>query len=151
MTRIGDILGNKADALARDSISFGDVHLLQLGPGEGITVKNGNLSNAKFFVVLGFDKSGNAIGGIVVNSNINHNLPTTITDYMMPVTIQQCPFLKYNSFANCSRLKVVRIDKFNAHTYRGFIEDQKLLNLIKATIIDSPYSNRQQLKEFGLI
>ena len=151
MTSIGDLLGNKADALARGSISIGDVHLLQLGSEEGITVRNGNSTKDKFFVVLGFDKSGIVIGGIVVNSKINHNLPTAVTDYLMPLTVKQCPFLKYDSFANCSQLKAVRIEKFTTLTYRGSIEDQDLLNLIKDTIIDSPYSNRQQLKEFGLI
>lgn len=151
MTNIGDLLGSGADELARRSISIGDVHLLQLGPGEGITVKGGNPSKDKFFVVLGFDKSGNVIGGIVINSKINYNLPAAVTDYLMPLTVQQCPFLKYNSFANCSQLKVVRADKFNVHTYRGTIEDQDLIDQIIGTIIDSPYSNRQQLKEFGLV
>ena len=151
MTSIGDLLGNRADTLARNSISIGDVHYLSLGAEEGITAKNGLPTKDKYFVVLGFDNKGNIIGGIVVNSHINKNLPSSITDYMLPVTVDQCPFLKYNSFANCSRLKTVAIEKFNVCTYRGRIEDDSLLELIKGALVESPYNNKQQLREFGLM
>lgn len=151
MTNIADLLGNKADSIARKSISIGDVHLLRLGSDNGITPKNGEQTREKFFVVLGFDDIGNVIGGIVVNSKINQNLPTSVTDYLMPIQVEKCPFLKYNSYANCSQLKTVRIEKFNAFTYRGRIDDIELLNQIVGTVIESPYSNKQQLKEFGII
>lgn len=151
MTVIGDLLGDKADAIARNSISIGDVHILQLGSNEGITTKNGEPTKDKFFVVLGFDDKGYIIGGIVINSKINYNLPSSVTDYLMPIKVEKCPFLKYDSFANCSRLKTVSIEKFSAHTYRGKIEDEELINQIIGTVIESPYSNKKQLKDFGLI
>lgn len=151
MTNIGDMIGNKANELARKSINIGDVHLLPLGLEEGITAKDGASTKDKFFVVLGFDNSGNIIGGIVINSKINPNLPSAVTDYLMPITKEECPFLKYDSYANCSRLKVVSREKFGAFTFRGRIDNEELLNLIKGAVIESPYANRQQLKEFGLI
>ncbi len=150
MTSIGKLLGAKADEIARNSISIGDVHLLQMGEKEGITPKNGETKD-KFFVVLGFDNKGSVVGGIVTNSRINHNLPVSVTDYLMPIKAETCPFLRYDSFANCSRLKTVRIEKFNSSTYRGKIESQELLEQIIGTIIESPYSNKKQLKEFGII
>lgn len=151
MTNIRDLLGAKADDITRGSISIGDVHLLQLGANEGITPKDGYSVKEKFFVVLGFDHNGNIIGGIVVNSKINNNLPPSVTDYLLPITVEKCPFLKYNSFANCSRLKTVKIEKFGAFTYRGRIEDQEFMSQIIKTVIESPYANKQQLKEFGII
>lgn len=151
MTSIGDILGSKADDLARENISVGDVHILPLGKAEGITPKNGQNTRDKFFIVLGFDSDGNIIGGIVINSEINRNLPTTVTDYLMRVTTKQLPFLKHDSFVNCSRLKTVSKAKFNTNTFIGHIEDAELMGFIIGAVIESPYSNRQQLKEFGII
>lgn len=151
MTTIGELLGDKADEIARISVDIGDVHLLSMGKAEGITPKDGQKEKEKFFVVLGFNGDRSVIGGIVTNSRINHNLPSSITDYWMPITEQQCPFLKYNSYANCSVLKVVSISKFSVLTYRGKIEDDEVLEMIKNTVKESPYSNKQQLREFGLV
>lgn len=52
-------------------INVGDVYLLNLDPSNGITPKNDDASRNKFFIVLGFDKEGNVIGGLVINSKIN--------------------------------------------------------------------------------
>ena len=151
MTNIGDLLGEKDDILARNSIRVGDVHMLPLGQNEGITPKDGQNEREKFFVVLGFDAEGNVIGGIVINSNINYNLPPAVTDYMMKVTVGQLPFLSHDSFINCSRLKTVRKDKFGKSTLRGSINDESLMELIIGTVIESPYANKQQLREFGIL
>ena len=150
MTTIKDLLGEQADILAKSSIAIGDVHLLPLGRGEGITPKNGD-SKAKFFVVLGFDGVGNIIGGIVINSKINHKLPNSITDYLMPISKKSCPFLDYDSFANCSHLVVVSKAKFNSSTYKGRIEDENTMEQIVGTLSESPYVSKQQLREFGII
>ena len=151
MTNIGDLLGEQADILAREAIGIGDVHILPLTPKEGITPKDGQIARNKYLIVLGFDNDGNMIGGVVVNSNINYNLPSSITDYLMPVTVSQCSFLAHDSFINCSHLVVVRKDKFNSKTFVGKIDDEELMSMIVGTITESPQINKQQLKEFGII
>lgn len=150
MTTIGDLLGERADMLMERALSVGDVHFIPLGQQEGITPKEGDFRN-KYFVILGFDKDGNIIGGIVINSSINTNLPSSITDYLMPISKEQCSFLKYDSFLNCSHLIIVSKGKFNSSTYKGTIEDQDLLSIIKGTLSESPYTSKQQLTEFGII
>ena len=151
MTKICDLLGERADELVKSSLRIGDVHMLPLGKEEGITPKNGALKRNKFFIVLGFDATGNIIGGVVINSKINTNLPSSVTDYLMPVTVQQMSFLKYNSFVNCSQLKTVAKEKFNHSTYVDHIDDEELIDSIRKTVVESPYSNRQLLKEFRII
>ena len=151
MTNIRDLLGDKADQLARGTVSVGDVHMLPLTKEEGITPKDGIDFRNKFLVVLGFDHQGNAIGGVVVNFKVNYNLPSSITDYMMPVSVKQCPFLNHDSFVNCSRLFVVDKEKIGSNTFKGSIKDEELLDMIVGTVIDSPHVSRQQLREFGLI
>lgn len=88
MTKLGELLGARADRLAQDSLNVGDVHFLNLDSSNGITPKAGDTTRNKFFIILGFDNEGNVIGGLVINSNINYNLPTSVTDYQLPVTVE---------------------------------------------------------------
>lgn len=151
MTKIGDLLGNIADKLTQDKLKIGDVHMLILDKSNGITPKDGDKTRNKFFVVLGFDRDGNVIGGLVINSKINHRLPSTITDYLLPVTVEQCPFLKQNSYVNCSRLITADRSKFDRSTYRGEIKECDLMELIIGTLKESPTANKKMLKDFGII
>ena len=151
MTSIGDLLGNQADKLTQDNINIGDIHYLNLDKRNGITPKNGDETRDKYFIVLGFDTEGNIIGGVVINSSINYKLPSEITDYYLPIEVERFPFLRYNSFVNCSNIIIARREKFNKDTYRGTIVDNEILELIVNTVKESPTVNKKQLEEFGII
>jgi hypothetical protein len=151
MTILGDILEDVGDKLAQDNIKVGNVYLINLDQQNGITPKNGDLTRDKFFVVLGFDNEGNVIGGLVINSKINYNLPSSVTDYQLPIKVEQCPFLKYNSFVNCSKIIVANKAKFTKNTYRGEISDPEFIDLLINTVKESPTVNTKLLKRFGLI
>lgn len=151
MTNFGDLLGDMADELTQNSINIGDVHLLNLDQNNGITPKSGDTIRNKFFIVLGFDNEGNVIGGLVINSKINYKLPPSVTDYQLPVSVEQFPFLEHNSFINCSKIIVAKRSKFNKTTYRGEISDTEMMELIINTIKESPTVNKMQLKEFGIV
>lgn len=150
MTNFGDLLGDLADKLTQNSINIGDVHLLNLDQNNGITPKSGDTTRNKFFIVLGFDNEGNVIGGLVINSKINYKLPPSVTDYQLPVSVEQFPFLEHNSFINCSKIIVAKRSKFNKTTYRGEISDTEMMELIINTVKESPTVNKMQLKEFGI-
>lgn len=150
-TVLGDILGDVGDKLAQDNVKVGNVYLISLDQQNGITPKNGDLTRDKFFIVLGFDQEGNVIGGLVINSNINYNLPSSVTDYHLPLKVEQCPFLKHHSFVNCSKIIVANKTKFTKQPFRGEITDPELMELIVNTVKDSPTVNTKQLKRFGLI
>lgn len=151
MTNFGDLLGDLADELTQNSINIGDVHLLNLDQNNGITPKSGDTTRNKFFIVLGFDNDGNVIGGLVINSKINYKLPPSVTDYQLPVSVQQFPFLEHNSFINCSKIIVAKRSKFNKTTYRGEISNTEMMELIINTVKESPTVNKMQLKEFGIV
>ncbi len=150
MIKLGNLLGDIGDKITQDSLNVGNVYLLNLDEINGITPKDGNTTRNKFFIVLGFDNKGNVIGGLVINSNINHKLPSTITDYQLPITVEQCPFLKHNSFVNCSKIIVANKTKFTKESYRGEISDPELMGLIINTVKESPTISRQQLNTFGI-
>lgn len=151
MTNFGELLGDLADELTQNSINIGDVHLLNLDQNNGITPKSGDTTRNKFFIVLGFDNEGNVIGGLVINSKINYKLPPSVTDYQLPVSVEQFPFLEHNSFINCSIIIVAKRSKFNKTTYRGEISDTEMMELIINTVKESPTVNKMQLKEFGIV
>lgn len=151
MTNFGDLLGDMADKLTQNSINTGDVHLLNLDQNNGITPKSGDTTRNKFFIVLGFDNEGNVIGGLVINCKINYKLPPSVTDYQLPVSVEQFPFLEHNSFINCSKIIVAKRSKFNKTTYRGEISDTEMMELIINTVKESPTVNKMQLKEFGIV
>lgn len=151
MTQIGDLIGDVANKLTQDHINVGDVHIIPLDQSNGITPKDGEVSRNKFFVVLGFDASGDVIGGLVINSKINQRLSTLITDYYLPVTVQQCPFLSHPSFINCSVLIRANRSKFNSTTFRGVISDEELMDQIITTVVESPTVNKKTLKDFGIL
>lgn len=151
MTNFGDLLGDLADKLTQNSINIGDVHLLNLDQNNGITPKSGDTTRNKYFIVLGFDNEGNVIGGLVINSKINYKLPPSVTDYQLPVSVEQFPFLEHNSFINCSKIIVAKRSKFNKTTYRGEISDTEMMELIINTVKESPTVNKMQLKEFGIV
>lgn len=151
MTILSDILGDVGDKLAQDNIKVGNVYLINLDQQNGITPKNGDLTRDKFFIVLGFDNEGNVIGGLVINSKINYNLPSSVTDYQLSIKVEQCPFLKYNSFVNCSKIIVANKAKFTKNTFRGEISDPEFIDLLINTVKESPTVNTKLLKRFGLI
>lgn len=151
MTTLGELFGDKADSLVRMSVSVGDVYILPLTKEEGITPKGRKDYRDKFFIVLGFDDSGNIIGGVVINSNINNKLPSVVTNYMLKVKAAQCPFLKHDSFINCSHLIVVSKEKFNRESFVGRVEDKELMDLTIGAVTECPTISKQLLKDFGLI
>lgn len=150
MTTLGDLLGDEANRLMSNSANVGDVFYLELDSRDGITPKLGDTRN-KFFIVLGFNAQGDVIGGLVINSHINYNLPSSITDYQMPISKEQCPFLLHDSFVNCSHLITANKNKFKHDSYRGHIDDEELMGQIVGAVKESPTANPRMLREFGII
>lgn len=151
MIKLGKILADIGNKLTQDNIKIGNVYLLNLNENNGITPKDGDSTRNKFFIVLGCDNDENVIGGLVINSNINNKLPSTITDYQLPITVEQCPFLNHNSFINCSKIIIANRTKITMQSYRGEISDSKLMELIFNTVKESPTINQKQLETFGII
>ena len=132
------------------SLCVGDVHLIGLDESNGITPHPGEEMRNKFYIILGFDDNGNVIGGLVINSVVNPRLPSVIRDYHLPVSVRQCPFLRYDSFVNCSKIIVANRGKFSRHSFRGHIGDADLLAQILHAVKESPITSRKMLERFGI-
>lgn len=150
MIKISDALNeDELSRLAKVTVKVGDVYKITMTEANGIKPKPGDCSRDKFFVVLGFDAEGVAYGGVIINSQINRNLPAHIKMYHMPVKQSKYSFLRYDSFVDCVQLKRAYPHKFNEWDYMGEMDEYDV-GLITATIKASPRESAEHLARYGL-
>ena len=92
---LGDLLGSADKSkLFKKSLSIGDVFLKEF---EGI-------EHPKFFIVVGLSKDKVYLCSIYINSRIHPSVMKRqhLLELQIPLRKQNNPFLKYDSFANCS-------------------------------------------------
>ena len=148
--KISDALNeDELSRLAIHTVKVGDVYEITMTEANGIKPKAGDSSRDKYFVVLGFDSTGIAYGGVIINSQINKNLPAHLRMYHMPIKHSKYPFLRYDSFVDCVRLKMAYPLKFDEWNFLGAIDDYDL-ELIIGTIKESPAESEEHLSLFGL-
>ena len=148
--KISDALNeDELSRLASHTVKVGDVYEITMTEANGIKPKKGDASRDKYFVVLGFDADGIAYGGVIINSQINKNLPGYIKMYHMPIKQAKYPFLRYDSFVDCVQLKRVYPNKFNEWNYLGEIDDYDI-ELIIGTVRESPRESPEHLALYGL-
>lgn len=94
---LGDLLGDlDKGKLFRESIHVGDVFLKSF---EGI-------DHPKFFIVAGISQDKVCLCTVYINSNIHPSIlkKQYLLDLQVPLKKSTNPFLKYDSFANCSTI-----------------------------------------------
>lgn len=135
--------------LAKSTVEIGDVYRMKMTEANGIKPKNGDDSRNKYFVILGFDSKGVAYGGVIINSEINQNLPAHLKMFHMPLSKAKYGFLDHNSFVDCVSLKRAFPEKFSKWQYLGRIDEYDV-ELIIGTIRESPRENAAHLALYGL-
>lgn len=150
MIKISEALNEEElSRLAARTVRIGDVYEMAMTEVNGIRPKAGDAFRDKYFIVLGFDSSGVAYGGVVINSRINRNLPAHLKMYHLPIKQSKYPFLRYDSFVDCVRLKMAYPQKFGEWNYLGEI-DECDVDLIIATVKESPAESEERISLFGL-
>lgn len=156
MDSLSDLLSESSKSeLIASTIKVGSVYRMKLTPEEGVVPKNpADKSRNKYFVVVGFDLEGNAIGFVLINTDINPNLPEEIKLLHYPILHKNYQFLEnQNRFVDCNNIKSITRNKFNnlfnADSEIGQISEADL-EFIKATIKESPSVSNKTLKKFGI-
>ena len=150
MTTLFEMLNNDSiKAIAKNTVKVGDVYRIKMDERNGIKPKAGDKSRNKYFIVLGFDSEGNAYGGVIINSEINPNIPQSMKNCHLHIECSKYSFLDHDSYVDCSKLKIANIEKFGKWQYLGFfsLED---VQLITTTIQGSPIETKEHLAMFGL-
>ena len=150
MTTLFEMLNNDSiKAIAKNTVKVGDVYRIKMDERNGIKPKAGDKSRNKYFIVLGFDSEGNAYGGVIINSEINPNIPQSMKNCHLHIECSKYSFLDHDSYVDCSKLKIANIEKFGKWQYLGFfsLED---VQLITTTIQGRPNETKEHLSMFGL-
>ena len=131
-------------------VKIGDVFFVTMNKANGVVPKTGDTSRDKFFVVLGFDNDGNVYGGVIFNSFINMNLPPNVRAMQHLIKGESYDFLSYDSYIDCSSIKIVKKNKLLKSTSLGTLEE-KDITLVCDKIKSNSRINKAELKRFGLI
>lgn len=61
----------------------------------------------KYYIVVGISENEVALGTVYINSEINPNIFNTpqLRGYHIPISAEEYPFLKYDSFIDCSHIE----------------------------------------------
>ena len=154
---IGDLFSEEQrQILLVSAIHEGEVFRMHLGDEEDVKGKNPEDDGRnKFFIVLGHDAEGNALGFVLINSEINASLSVKRKDMHYPLYAKAYPFLDgKNRFVDCSDFKIISQKKFTklfgSQTSKGQI-DTNDLEYIKNAVATYEDASPKLLKRFGLI
>jgi len=152
-----DLLSPDAvERLLLSNVSVGEVFRMHLGKEEKIKGKNpGDDGRNKYFVVLGHDMEGNAMGIVIIDTEINPNLPLKRRVMHYQLLAEKYAFLDgKDRFVDCSDLKTITGKRFKElfgdDKPKGAIMEEDL-NLIKSAVVSYEDASPKELKRFGLI
>lgn len=133
---------------------IGGIYLIpDFDENDGLVLKNRNVSQSKFFIVIGIDTDGGTIGFLYINSKNYQSLTAETKSTHMEISMCMYPFLDRDSFIDCSDINVMVVARFQSARARGKIVslyDEDLEN-IKSILISNPTAIPKKLRRFGLI
>lgn len=158
MVNIGDLLGdgNQFQNLLIEAVEEGDVYRLKLSKEEGVVPKNaGDEARKKYFVVIGKDEQGNAIGFVLINSDINQHLPECRRRLHYLLKASEYDFLdNQDRYVDCSDFKSISKKRFSelfsSDKMKGKVNATDLVE-IKKFICSYENVSKNTLKRFGLL
>lgn len=152
-----DLLSNEIkDKLISSILEIGSVYRMKLTEEEGITPKNeGDISRNKYFIIVGFDNEGNAIGFLTINSNPREGFSSELNKLQYPLSKDRYVFLEGKTrYVDCSQIKCIKKEKFNdlfdSRKSHGAILSEDL-ELILECVKNSPTITRKELKKYGIL
>lgn len=156
MANLKDLLSAESmENLTSSQAVEGSVFRMHLGAEEGVKGKSpGDDGRNKYFVVLGHDSEDNAIGFVLVDSNINPNLPQKRQNAHYKIMAKDNAFLEgVDRYVDCSDFKVITkkrfSDLFGKEKSKGTI-DAASLTAIKEMTSNYEDASPKMLKRFGL-
>ena len=156
MVNLKDLLSeNSMENLTASQAVEGSVFRMHLGEEEGVKGKNpGDDGRNKYFVVLGYDTEGNAIGFVLVDSVINPNLPKKRQDAHYKILAKDNAFLGgVDRYVDCSDFKVITkkrfAELFGKEKAKGNV-DTASLTAIREMTSNYEDASPKMLKRFGL-
>lgn len=152
-----------ADLLPKDKLADvvtsvveeGDVYRMKLDAREEIVGKDGAESRNKYFIIVGHDSEGNALGFFVVDTVVNPCLPLARREKHLKIEASKYAFLEgVDRYVDCSDFKVIQkgrfTDLFSADKAKAKIAADDIAK-IKQEAVTYRNANKARLKRFGLM
>lgn len=157
MANLKELLSSESlENLTASQAVEGVVFRMHLGENEGVKGKNpGDEGRNKYFVVLGYDSEGYAIGFVLVDTVINPNLPQKRQKAHYKILASNNTFLNgVDRFVDCSDFKLISrkrfAELFGKEKAKGTINAADLVAVKKLTA-EYEDASPKILKRFGLI
>ena len=157
MVNLKELLSSESiENLTTSQAIEGAVFRMHLGEEEGIKGKNpGDEGRNKYFVVLGHDSEGNAIGFVLVDTVINPNLPQRRKNAHYKILARNNTFLNgVDRYVGCSDFKFISRKRFSElfgkEKAKGTINATDLVAVKKMTA-EYEDASPKILKRFGLV
>ena len=136
------------DDFARRNIELGKTLLIE--------IPDFNISYKKYLIIV--STSNSYIAGVVINTEINLNFAWSeeVKKLHLPIKQQEHPFLKYDSFVDCSKLhkrlitEICNAIKENPSMVIGNVTES-LLRTLQITITHAKTISVKDKKEFGFL
>lgn len=145
-----------------EKVRVGDVFRMRLGPEEGVPGKNdGDGGRNKYFVIAGIDTKKEFLGILLINTDINRNIPVGRQKLHLKLFTDEYIFLRDKNpespvesrFVDCSDMKKFRLAKFckscNRDKWKGRIETEDMNRILEETA-NSEFASPKWMKRFGL-
>ena len=157
MVNLKELLSSESiENLTASQAVEGAVFRMHLGEDEGVKGKSpGDEGRNKYFVVLGHDSEGNAIGFVLVDTVVNPNLPQRRKDAHYKILASNNTFLNgVDRFVDCSDFKLISRKRFSElfgkEKAKGTINAADLAAVKKMTA-EYEDASPKILKRFGLV
>lgn len=144
----------KKEKVDISSLKIGDIIYISLDEEDGIILKDKYKERLKFIVIVGFTPEGNAIGALLINSNVNIlKRSQELYNCQFPLLKRNyCHILDYDSWLDCSDIFEISKQKIankEAKAKGCLTEEDKerVINFLKETDVFDNATKRR----YGLI
>lgn len=153
---IADLLPkNKLVDFVTSVVEEGEVYRMKLDGREEIVGKDGADSRNKYFIVIGQDSEGNALGFFVVDTKINESLPQVRKDKHVKIEASKYAFLEgTDRYVDCSDFKMISKERFTELFSADKVKARILpedIEKYKQEAVTYKNANKARLKRFGLL
>lgn len=145
---------NQLNKLAQGLVQPGEVYRIKLTESEGVKSKSKQDNGRnKYFVVLGIDDTGQLIGFVLINTDVNEKLSQELKDLHYKITAADYPFLEKDRYICCSELKQIEITQFFERFQNKAVKvlESRHLEVIKNLLAQSPRVSHKTMCKFGLL
>lgn len=101
---------------SKDNLHVGDILCLEMDEKDGLKLRGGYKTRNKFVVVVGINSKGDAIGALLINSEIDYTKDTPeLKPFQYPMKQEKYPeILDYDSWLDCTDLFLLKSRKIVA-------------------------------------